>query len=139
MIFGVCVSETKLVAVGMGLIETPRFLCAIQRRGRPFLERLFTVAELEYAARKRAGHHNLAARFAAKCAGRSVLRSAGLGRAGWREVEVTRRRSGEPALAVYGEALAALPGSDFRFQLSLTHDEDFAMASVWLERFLGAT
>ncbi len=90
------------------------------------LARVFSAAECEYARRKSTGWQNLAARFAAKCAGRAALRAA-LGRtlplAG---LEVARRRSGEPLLVIRH----AVPGEPLELFLTLTHDADFALASV---------
>ena len=122
-----------LLAVEVGLIETPRFHRALQRFGDRLLERVFTPDEIAYARRKKRGEHNLAARFAAKCAGRRALLRLGGRRVKLLELEVVRRRSGEPTLVARDSAAALLRGSDARFSLSLTHDADFAMASVWVE------
>lgn len=90
------------------------------------LARVFSEAEREYALRKSTGWQNLAARFAAKCAGRAALREV-LGRtlplAG---LEVARRRSGEPLLLFRRD----LPAEPLALFLTLTHDADFALASV---------
>jgi holo-[acyl-carrier protein] synthase len=120
--------QSRLLGVAAGLIETPRFRLSLERWGDRLLRRVFSEAEREYAARKRDGHHNLAARFAAKCAGRRLVRGAFGHVPAWTDVEVIRRRSGEPTLAVRGLDLAGR-----RFCLSLTHDSDFAMASLFLE------
>ena len=116
--------------MGLALVEVPRFRAVLERRGERFARRVFSPGELAYTANKKLGWQNLAARFAAKVAGRAALRPA-LGRslplAG---LEVTRLSSGAPLLALTSHA-----GVDeaFSFQLSLTHDADFALASVWVE------
>jgi holo-[acyl-carrier protein] synthase len=115
--------------VALALVEVPRFRVTLERRGERMLARIFSPAELEYARRKTSGWQNLAARFAAKCAGRAALRGV-LGHtlplAG---LEVLRRRSGEPRL-VLREVVPDVPIELF---LTLTHDADFALASVWVE------
>ena len=115
--------------VGLALVEVPRFRLALERRGERMLARVFSPAELEYARRKHSGWQNLAARFAAKCAGRAALRRA-LGHspplAG---LEVARRRSGEPLLVLREE----IPDAPLEIFLTLSHDADFALASVWVE------
>ncbi|HTO06176.1 MAG TPA: holo-ACP synthase [Myxococcota bacterium] len=119
-----------LRGVGLALVEVPRFRAVLERRGDAFAERVFSPGELAYARAKKLGWQNLAARFAAKSAGRAALRRA-LGRtlplAG---LEVARMKSGAPLLALTERAQVS---ESFEFQLSLTHDADFALASVWVE------
>jgi holo-[acyl-carrier protein] synthase len=122
--------SATLRGVGLALVEVPRFRAVLERRGERFAQRVFSPGELAYARGKRLGWQNLAARFAAKVAGRAALRPA-LGRtlplAG---LEVARMKSGAPLLALTTHARVE---QAFVFQLSLTHDGDFALASVWVE------
>jgi holo-[acyl-carrier protein] synthase len=119
-----------LSGVGLALVEVPRFRAALERRGDRFAARVFSPDELAYARGKTFGWQNLAARFAAKLAGRAALRGS-LGRAlPLCGLEVTRLRSGAPQLAFTEHARVE---AGFAFQLSLTHDADFALASVWVE------
>ncbi len=118
----------ELAGIGIRLVEVPRFRAAVERFGDRLLGRVFTPDEIAYGARKRHGAQNLAARFAAKCAARSLL----LDHSGLRvrlvEIEVVRRPSGEPTLRIVGgEPRVGMV-------VSLTHDADFALASVWLEK-----
>ena len=119
-----------LSGVGLSLVEVPRFRAVLERRGERFAERVFSPAELAYARGKKLGWQNLAARFAAKVAGRQALRPA-LGRVlPLAALEVARRKSGEPLLVLTERAGVA---ARFAFRLSLTHDADFALASVLAE------
>ena len=143
----------------------PRFKSALDRFGARLLARVFCEAEVAYAQRKRDGTHNLAARFAAKCAGRRALRRLGV-RVGWRDLEVVRRRGGEPTLVLsaaaakvsaQGQGAQALPRAPVIqgaqalprapviqgaqalprapvMRLSLTHDPEFAAATLFIER-----
>ena len=116
--------------MGLALVEVPRFRAVLERRGERFAARVFSPDELAYAKGKKQGWQNLAARFAAKLAGRQALR-AELGRAlPLAAFEVARERSGAPRLAFTARA-GVEPG--LAFSLSLTHDADFALASVWVE------
>ena len=116
--------------MGLALVEVPRFRAVLERRGPRFAARVFSPAELAYAANKTQGWQNLAARFAAKLAGRQALR-AELGRAlPLAALEVARERSGAPRLAFTGLARV---DARLAFALTLTHDADFALASVWVE------
>ena len=116
-----------LDGVGIALIEVPRFQRALARRAR-LLERVFTPDEIAYGRRKRFGEQNLAARFAAKSAGRAALRAHLDPLPRWADLEVVRRRSGEPTLVWRPDP------ERFDFRVSLTHDADFAVAALWLNR-----
>ncbi len=118
--------SAELAGIGVRLVEVPRLARALERFGDRLRQRVFTPAELAYAARKRVGHQNLAARLAAKLAARQLLAETGATGTALRDVEVVRRRSGEPELRVRGREHG-------RLLVSLTHDADFALASVWLE------
>ncbi len=128
---------TRLSGIGVGLVATPRFHRSLERFGDRLLERVFTPAEIAYARRKRNGVHNLAARFAVKCAGRQLVARLSGASVPLRDLEVVRRKSGEPSLVVHGRARAALPEARYRILVSITHDADFALATVWLEREAG--
>jgi holo-[acyl-carrier protein] synthase len=115
--------------LGLSLVEVPRFRAALERRGERMLARVFSDDEIQYARRKKSGWENLAARFAAKCAGRAALRGV-LGRTlPLSGLEVARRRSGEPRLLLRD----VVPGEPLELFLTLSHDADFALASVWVE------
>jgi holo-[acyl-carrier protein] synthase len=121
----------SLAALEVGIVSTSRFRRAVERRGQRLLRRIFTEQELAYAGRRRDGTASLAARFAAKCAGRRALARLGGPLPGLRELEVARRASGEPLLVAH--SLGMEQGRAPRLLLSLTHDADFAAATVWVE------
>jgi holo-[acyl-carrier protein] synthase len=107
--------------IGLDLLEIERLERALERRPR-LAKRLFTDAELEYAAaRARPGQH-LAARF---CAKEAVAKAIGI-EGGWafRDVEVVAT-SGAPRVRLSGRA-AALAAGEVR--ISLTHTDTMAGA-----------
>ncbi len=112
----------------MSLVSVPRFERALERFGERMLERIFRPDEIAYARRKRHGAESLAARFAAKCAGRSLLRSRGGSGLCLRDFEVERKASGEPTLRVHRSPSDERATPPLRFSLSLAHDADFALA-----------
>jgi holo-[acyl-carrier protein] synthase len=128
--------SAELQGIGVALVSVPRFEQALQRFGERFLERIFSPAEIAYTRRKRYGTQNLAARFAAKCAGRALLRSHCARGLRLRDFEVERRPSGEPTLVLHRAAREAEATSALRFSLSLSHDAELALASLWALRGL---
>ena len=115
------------VSVGVDVIEIERVAATLARFGDRFLERVFTEGETAYC---RGRAPQLAARFAAK---EAVMKALGTGTrgVGWREVEVTRKRTGEPGITLHGRAAerAASLGID-RIAVSLSHSRHYAVASV---------
>ncbi len=115
------------VSVGVDLIEIDRIAATLERFGSRFLERVYTAGEIAYC---RGRAPQLAARFAAK---EAVMKALGTGTRGigWREVEVTRRRSGQPDIELHGRAIerARSIGID-RLAVSLSHSRNYAVASV---------
>ena len=115
------------VSIGIDLVEVDRIAATLKRFGTRFLERVYTEDEIAYC---RGRAPQLAARFAAK---EAVMKALGTGTRGigWREVEVRRKRSGEPEIALHGRAVerARQLGID-RLAVSLSHSKHYAVASV---------
>jgi holo-[acyl-carrier protein] synthase len=120
--------------VGVGLVSVPRFERIVERFGDRVLRRLFRPAELAYAQRRRTGTESLAVRLAAKWAARGALGGLGFDRISTCDLEVVRLPTGAPTLAPRGPITARVEAEGLRFTVSLTHDRQLAMASVWLER-----
>jgi holo-[acyl-carrier protein] synthase len=118
-----------ILSVGIDVAEVPRFRTVLARRPR-LAERVFTEAERAYALRKRDPAERFAARFAAKEAVMKAL-GVGIGRFPFRDVEVTRQRSGAPGLALSSRAA---PLSRQRgvvdWRISITHSELIAAVIV---------
>lgn len=113
--------------VGMDLIEVARIERALDRRPR-LADRLFTEAELEYAASKgRPGRH-LAARFAAKEAVVKALElDAGTS---LREIEVVAGDETDPAprIRLSGRVREQAEAKGLEVKVSLTHAKEMAGA-----------
>jgi holo-[acyl-carrier protein] synthase len=111
--------------LGLDLVDIERLERALERRPR-LADRLFTDAELEFAAARRRPGPHLAVRFAAKEAAIKALGST----LAPRQVEVTGGGNTPPALALHGRAaeLAAQRGVDL--QVALTHTAETAAAVV---------
>jgi holo-[acyl-carrier protein] synthase len=114
------------VAVGVDIVDVPRFALALARRPR-LVERLFTEREREDTGER---PERLAARFAAKEAVLKALGS-GLGDASFHSIEVRREVSGAPRIELHDEALvlAAALGID-AIHVSLSHTTTMATAFV---------
>jgi holo-[acyl-carrier protein] synthase len=115
------------LASGVDLIEIERVRGAIEHHGDRFLQRVFTITELQDC---RGRVESLAARFAAKEAAAKAL-GCGIGDVGWREIEVLGNSNHAPSIQLHGEAARmALALGLLRWSVSLTHTHEYAMAFV---------
>src|ERR687891_314102 len=112
--------------IGLDLIEIARLERALARR--PALaDRVFTKAELNFAAaRPKPGQH-LATRFAAK---EAALKALGLGGLRLHEVEVTGGGDEPPGIELHGRAAEVAAERGVELEVSLTHSRELAAAVV---------
>jgi holo-[acyl-carrier protein] synthase len=124
-----------IAGVGVDLVRIERFRRFVQEKKHGLLERLFTAGEQGYALAKRDPSPHLAARFAAK---EAYLKALGLGlREGisWHEMEVVNDGLGCPSLRLTGRAAEIFRERGLvSAHLSYTHDGDYAVATVVLEK-----
>lgn len=124
-----------IVGLGTDLARVERFRIFIVNKKTALLERLFTLGEREYAFAKKDPAPHLAARFAAK---ESCLKAFGLGwREGisWHDMEVVPDELGRPDLRLSGRAAEVAATKQVEVvHLSYSHDGDYAVATVILER-----
>ena len=123
-----------IVGLGVDITEISRIEAAIQRRGRAFLERIFTPTEIAYCERHRNCAERFAGRFAAKEAAMKALGTGWARGVRWVDIEVVREPSGKPTLKLSGatRAIADLLGVK-NIVLTITHDGNTALAQVIFE------
>ena len=115
------------LATGVDLIEIERIRQAMQRHGERFLARVYTSQELAEVGEDAA---SLAVRFAAKEAVAKAL-GTGIGRVGWREIEILRGPALEPVLRLHGAARRLAEENGLHtWSISLSHDHTHAIAMV---------
>jgi holo-[acyl-carrier protein] synthase len=107
-----------IVGLGVDLTEVDRIEAAIERRGRPFLERLFTPAEIAYCETHRHRAERFAGRFAAKEAAMKALGTGWARGVRWVDIEIVREPGGKPTLKLSG---------------TITHTGNTALALVIFE------
>ena len=114
-------------SVGVDIIEINRVQGALDRFGERFLNRIYTDLEIRYC---RGRVPELAVRFAGK---EAVMKALGTGvrGVGWKDIEILAMRGGKPIVYLHGRAKrrAETLGLD-EMAISLTHSDDFAIASV---------
>ncbi len=125
----------SIVGLGTDLARVARFRTFVADNKTALLGRIFTLGEREYAFAKKDPAPHLAARFAAK---ESCLKAFGLGlREGitWHDMEIVPDELGRPDLQLTGRAAEIAAAKQVEVvHLSYSHDGDYAVATVILER-----
>jgi holo-[acyl-carrier protein] synthase len=120
--------------LGIDIIRVARIRETLARFGSRFSERVLTPAERRYV---RDRPETMAGRWAAKEAVSKVL-GLGVRGIGWREIEVERLPTGQPAVVLHGRAArrAEQLGME-RIALSISHESDYAVAIAFGVRAAG--
>ena len=120
----------SVVALGIDLARIDRIDDVIGRRGRRFLERVFTEGERAYCdARLKTSSASYAGRFAVKEAVMKLLGTGWARGVRWVDIEVVRAPGQAPTVVLHGAAgrIAAERGVA-RIHISITHDAGIAAA-----------
>jgi holo-[acyl-carrier protein] synthase len=123
-----------IVGLGLDIAEIDRMQAAIERHGQPFIDRLFTPAEIAYCERHRNKFERYAARFAVKEAAMKALGTGWRRGVRWRDFEITNLAGGKPTLRLSGVAQEFAEKLGVKnIAISITHSGNFALAQVIFE------
>ena len=121
--------------LGIDIIKVARIRDTIARFGPRFSKRVLTPAEQRYV---RDRPETMAGRWAAKEAVSKVL-GLGVRGIGWRDIEVERLPTGQPAIRLHGRALARADQLGMgRIAVSISHESEYAVAIAFGIRALAA-
>jgi holo-[acyl-carrier protein] synthase len=120
--------------LGIDIIKVDRIRAALERFGPRFSRRVLTEAERRYV---RDRPETMAGRWAAKEAVSKVL-GLGVRGIGWRDIEIERLPTGQPAVRLHGRAAARAEQLEMgRIAISITHESDYAVAIAFGVRTAG--
>ena len=120
--------------LGIDIIKVDRIRATLERFGPRFSNRVLTPAEQRYV---RGRPETMAGRWAAKEAVSKVL-GLGVRGIGWRDIEVERLPTGQPAIRLHGRAAARAEQLGMgRIAVSISHESDYAVAIAFGVRTAG--
>jgi holo-[acyl-carrier protein] synthase len=120
--------------LGIDIIKVGRIRAALDRFGARFSARVLTEAERRYV---RDRPETMAGRWAAKEAVSKVL-GLGVRGIGWRDIEIERLPTGQPAVRLHGRAAARAEQLGMeRIAVSITHESEYAVAIAFGVRTAG--
>ena len=123
--------------LGTDIVYIPRIQATFERFGDRFMQRVYTPGEqLDCGWGDRSPNrttiNKLAGRWAAK---EAVVKALGTGwqGVGYTDIEIRRSQTGVPIVHLHGRAMVLLNAFvEVQWQLSLSHDGDYAIATAIL-------
>jgi len=120
--------------LGIDIIKVDRIRASLERFGERFTKRVLTEPERRYV---RGRPETMAGRWAAKEAVSKVL-GLGVRGIGWRDIEIERLPTGQPAVRLHGRAAARADQLGMeRIAVSITHESEYAVAIAFGIRTAG--
>jgi holo-[acyl-carrier protein] synthase len=127
-------ASVSLEELGIDIIKVERIRAALEKFGPRFSRRVLTPSEQRYV---RDRPETFAGRWAAKEAVSKVL-GLGVRGIGWKEIEIERLPTGQPAVRLHGRAQARSRQLGMvRIAVSITHEADYAVAIAFGVRTAG--
>ncbi len=117
------------VTCGVDIIEISRIKENIEQLGEKFLNKIFTLNEIEYCeSKKKQKYQHYAARFAAKEATFKAISNQLNNKydISWKDIEVKNDKEGRPNVIITGINLEKIENID----ISLSHCKEYAIANV---------
>ncbi len=111
----------SVLGIGVDMVEVERIQHSLDRFGERFMKRVFTEGEIAYC---------LSMKFSAR-----HFAGTGVGKAmGWRDIDVHKKKSGEPFLVLHGGAHTLAQERVMKSAwISLSHTEQHAVAMIVIE------
>jgi holo-[acyl-carrier protein] synthase len=120
--------------LGIDIIRVERIRASLERFGSRFSNRVLTPGEQRYV---RDRPETMAGRWAAKEAVSKVL-GLGVRGIGWRDIEIERLPTGQPAVRLHGRAAARAAQLGMgRIAVTISHEADYAVAMAFGLRTAG--
>ena len=124
------------IRTGIDIIEVERIHQSVANSGPHFTERIYTKSEIEYCSSAANKYERFAARFAAK---EAFAKALGTGFTGLclSDFYVAKDERGKPYFVFGDKTKKILDNSlanNYNIQLSLSHENEFAVAFVIIEK-----
>jgi len=127
-------TELAISELGIDIVKVARIRDALARFGERFSARVLTPTERRYV---RDRPETFAGRWAAKEAVSKVL-GLGVRGVGWREIEIERLPTGQPAVVLHDRAARRAEQLGMaRIAVSISHEDDYAVAIAYGIRSTG--
>ncbi|MDR7871286.1 MAG: holo-ACP synthase [Tissierellaceae bacterium] len=119
-----------MITTGVDIVQISRIEKLMNNKRDLFFNRIFTEKEINHIIKKGSNPKTVAGIYAAKEAISKSL-GTGIGQVGWKDMEVIHDDKGKPHVNPSSKITPILETLDInRFDLSISHDGDYAIAFV---------
>ena len=121
-----------IYGIGIDIVKVERIKEVVEKWGEKFLRRVFTDNEISRCYEKKDPFPSLAVRFAAK---EALIKAVGSMISAFTDMEILNDPHGKPFVRTSGKLEGFLRENSLRApQVSLSHEREYAVAFVVLER-----
>jgi len=120
-----------ILGIGVDIEEVQRISSIIQKWDHQFIDRIFTMSEIQYCENRNYPAQHFAARFAAKEAFSKAIGTGWSGKFRWKDTEIQNDVAGKPLFILYNHLYEAFYEMDI--SLSLSHTRFHAVAMVVIQ------
>jgi len=121
----------NVVGIGIDTVEIERFERIVKEKGEKFLEKVFTLEEMEYSRTKKARYMHMAGKFAAKEAVKKALPDGAEIGLNWQEIEILNSDDGKPYARLHGQAKGLMQKFNLtRVLVSISHTRGIAVSNA---------
>ena len=123
-----------IFGIGIDIIEVERVEKLVSKKDK-YLQKIYTLSEINYCECKRNRAEEYAVRFAGK---EALLKAVGTGISKglkFNEIEIVNNKLGKPEIVLYGSTKKYVAKNKIKnIQVSLSHLKEYAIAVVILEK-----
>ena len=122
-----------MIGLGIDIIDNRRIKKTIDRFGNKFIEKCFSINEINKSNQRKNSVNYFAKRYAAKEACAKALGTGLAKRINWKDIEIMNDINGKPYINLYNNALSRLKQMSKRecnIFISLSDERNYSIANV---------
>jgi len=122
-----------MIGLGIDIIDNRRIKKTIDRFGNKFIERCFSINEINISNQRQNSINFFAKRFAAKEACAKAMGTGLVKGINWKDIEVMNDINGKPYINLYNNALRSfkkMSNKECNILLSLSDERNYSIANV---------
>jgi len=121
----------QILGLGTDIVECDRIQQMIDKHGDQFIDRVYTVHEIQYCRDRKSKLQHFSGRWAAKEAVFKALGTGWIRGLRWRDVEVFNQPSGEPTVRLAGNARRICEEKTIaQILITISHAKQYATATA---------